>query len=128
MEDPGVASGKDLASRVYEMVRAYVMRKTESRSQISWQSFRESRDEKGRVKAPEPYREARHKVCMDAFLAMRSRRSREEFRDYFIGSICSVPQYLPEEDYQAVASALGSDGWEELRSLAMLAMSAHARV
>jgi CRISPR-associated protein Cmx8 len=128
MVDSGMASGKNLASRVYEMVRAYAIRKTEGRCRISWESFRESRDETGRIKVPEAYREARHKICTDAFLAMRSRRSREEFRDYFIGSICSVPQYLPEDDYQAVAGALGSDGWEDVRSLAMLAMSAHARI
>jgi CRISPR-associated protein Cmx8 len=114
----------DLATRVHEMVRAYVMRRTERRSPIKWEEFKETTDE-GRKKA---YRLAREKVCTDAFLAMRSRRAREEFRDYFVGTICAVPQYLPEGDYRDIAGALATDRWEEVRSLAMLALSAHSRV
>ena len=114
----------ELAARVHDMVRAYVLRRTEGRSQITWEEFKRTGDERRK----EAYRQARQKVCTDAFLAMRSRRSREEFRDYFVGSICSVPQYLPEEEYREIAVGLATDRWEELRSLAMLALSAHSRV
>jgi CRISPR-associated protein Cmx8 len=114
----------DLTARIFEMIRAYVLRRTEGRSQIRWDEFRETKDEKRK----NTYREARQKVCTDAFLALRSRRSREEFRDYFVGTICAVPQYLPDEQYREIAAALATDQWEELRSLAMLALSAHSRV
>jgi len=124
MTSQSTAPRTDLTARIYEMIRAYVLRKTESRSQIRWEGFKEAKDEKRK----EAYREARKKVCTDAFLAMRSRRSREEFRDYFVGTICAVPQYLPDEQYREVASALATDHWEEVRSLAMLALSAHSRV
>lgn len=118
------ALGTSLAPNVYGMVRAYVLRKTQSRTNTEWEEFKQTRDEE-RKKA---YQRAREKVCTDAFLAMRSRRSREEFRDYFVGTICAVPQFLPDERYQELASALATDQWEEVRSLAMLALSAHSRV
>jgi CRISPR-associated protein Cmx8 len=114
----------DLTPRIYEMVRAYVLRRTEGRTLIRWEEFKATKDEKRK----EAYRQARQKVCTDAFLAMRSRRSREEFRDYFVGTICAVPQYLPDEQYREIATALATDQWEEIRSLAMLALSAHSRV
>jgi CRISPR-associated protein Cmx8 len=124
MTSQAVVPTPDVATRVHEMVRAYVMRRTENRSQIKWEEFKATTDEERR----RAYQKAREKVCTDAFLAMRSRRSREEFQDYFVGTICAVPQYLPEEDYRNIAGALATDRWEEVRSLAMLALSAHARV
>ena len=73
---------------------------------------------------PQEYREAREKVCSDAFLAMRGRRD-QEFVEYFTGTICSVPQYLSQEEYIAVARALMTD-WERIKILSMLALSAHS--
>ncbi len=114
----------ELAERVHDMVRAYVMRKTEARCQISWDTFKASKS--GDVQ--QRYSEARQKVCMNAFLAVRSRRSREEFRDYFVATLCAVPQFLPDAEYLRVAQAVSSDRWEDVRSLAMLALSAHSYV
>ena len=39
------------------------------------------------------------RVCSDAFLAMRSRHD-QDFVEFFAGSICSVAQFLPRDDYQ----------------------------
>lgn len=75
---------------------------------------------------PPEYIEARQKICMDAFLAMRSRRD-QEFIEYFTGTICSVPQFLPSDDYVFVSQALlEEDGWERVKTLSMLALSAHS--
>jgi CRISPR-associated protein Cmx8 len=124
---------QDLMERVYNLVRAYVFRKTETRSGIEWDDFKNKRvmDDTGRERldVPQRYREAREKVCRDAFLRLRACRAREDFISYFSGTICSVPQYLPDVEYRAVAQAiLSEDQWEEVKALAMLALSGLSRV
>ena len=119
--------GSSLQGRVYEMVAAYVYRKTEARGGIKWD------DIKGHLKAEQnhqvqEYREAREKVCSGAFLAIRGRKSREEFTSFFTGTICSVPQFLPQGEYDAVAEALLGDKWEDVKSLSMLALAGLSRV
>ncbi len=109
-----------LAKRVYELIRQYVRIKAERRSSQKLESF--SKDQNGKRTYPKTYREAVEKVCMDAFLAMRGRRD-QDFVEYFTGTICSVPQYLPDNDYLLVSQSL-IDDWERIKSLSMLALSA----
>lgn len=122
-----------LMERVYDLIKAYVYRKTETRSGIKWDDFKDkkivdSATGKQRLDVPQKYREAREKVCTDAFLRFRACRAREDFVSYFTGTICSVSQYLPEVEYQAVAeSILDEDRWEEVKALAMLALSGLSR-
>lgn len=111
-----------LAQRVYRLIRAYVNQKTESKSGLKFEEFRDDKDDKGKTQYPREYREAREKVCSDAFLAMRGRRD-SDFIAYFTGTICSVPQWLPEEDYLAVSVSLLADP-EKVKTLSMLALSA----
>lgn len=127
------ATASELARRVHDLVRAYVFRRTDEKAKVPWESFKERKvtDEKGRerIDIPQAYREAREKVCKDAFLRMRACRAREDFVAYFTGTICSVPQYLADPEYQAMASAiLDDDRWEEVKALAMLTLSALSRV
>ena len=113
-----------LARRIYSLIRAYVNQRTEEKSGIKYDDFRNSKDEKGHVQYPPAYREARERVCSDAFLAIRGRRERD-FVDYFAGTICSVPQWLPEDDFIAVSQSLSTD-WERVKTLSMLALSAQS--
>lgn len=113
-----------LAHCVYGLVQSYVNRRTEDKSGLRYASFKEARDDQGRVRYPEAYRDAREKVCSDAFLAMRGRRDKD-FVEYFAGTICSVPQWLPEADFVAVSQALMTR-WEDVKTLSMLALSACA--
>lgn len=123
----------DLAARVHDMVRAYVRRRTEDKCDIKWASFKDNRitTESGRtrVNTPAKYSETQEKVCSDVFFALRSARTREDFVTYFTGTICSVPQFLPEAEYQGIAIALlqKDDTWEDIKSLSMLAISALSR-
>lgn len=117
-----------LVKRVRDIVRTYVRRRTESRTGLSFRELPETTDPDSgaqRREYPEKWREAQARVATEAFLAMRSRRSRQDFAEYFTGTLCSVPQYLPEDDYRALAAALlqNGDQWEDIRSLAMLAIS-----
>lgn len=126
MAEATVPKPQSLEKRVYDMIGSYVRQKTEARSKIKWNDFKDKRTPKGRMAIPPAYIEARQKVCMDAFLAMRSRRE-QEFIEYFTGTICSVPQFLPSDDYIFVSQALLKEGgWEEVKALSMLALSAHS--
>lgn len=111
-----------LALRVHDLVRSYVNRRTEDKCGISYDAFKDKRDERGNVIMPQAYREAREKVCTDAFLAIRGRND-GDFLEYFAGTICSVPQYLNRDDFLAVTQALFED-WEKVKTISMLALSA----
>lgn len=113
-----------LTLRVYRLIQTYVNHRTEEKSGRKFKDFRDNKDEKNRIIYPQEYREAREKVCADAFLAMRGRRD-QDFIEYFTGTICSVPHYLSESDYMAVAAALMND-WEKVKTLSMIALSAHS--
>lgn len=122
------------AERVYKLVQSYVFRRTESKSGVKWNDFkdRKVRDpvtNRERIDVPQRYREAREKICTDAFLRLRACRAKEDFVSYFTGTICSVPHYLPEDEYQPVADTILNDRrWEEVKALAMLALSSFSRV
>lgn len=113
-----------LAIRIYRLIRTYVNQRTEEKSGKKYKEFSKHKDADGRIRYPQEYREAREKVCSDAFLSIRGRRD-QEFIEYFTGTICSVPQYLNQEEYVAVAGALVT-AWERIKILSMLALSAHS--
>lgn len=115
-----------LVSRIYRMMREYVHFKASKKSKIEYASFKDSKDEKGAIKYPKEYREALEKVCSEAFLAMRGRKE-QDFVAYFIGTICSVPQFLPESEFVTLAKQVEED-WEKIKNLAMLSVSAHSYV
>jgi CRISPR-associated protein Cmx8 len=117
----------NLQKRVYDMVAAYVYRKTEARCGITWETIKDHLKVESHHQVQQ-YREAREKICSGAFLAVRSRKSREEFTNFFTGTICSVPQFLPQDEYDAVAEALLGDKWEDVKSLSMLALAGLSRI
>lgn len=119
MEASERMSQEELALRVHSMIRAYVSHKTEKRCGKSYTDFKTSGYKDGQ------YIEANNKVCMDAFLAIRGRKDHREFVTYFTGTICSVPQFLDNEQYRGLSAALlDPEQWESLKSLSMLALSA----
>jgi CRISPR-associated protein Cmx8 len=118
--------GRDdqLAIRIYRLIQAYANYRTEEKSGKKFKDFQNEKDGKNRIIYPAEYREAREKVCSDAFLAIRSRRE-QDFVEYFSGTICSVPQFLPETDYLMIAHALNKD-WAKIKTLSMIALSAQS--
>jgi CRISPR-associated protein Cmx8 len=109
-----------LALRIRSLVSQYVRRKAESKSKMKLDEFQKNAD--GKRIFPKDYREAVEKVCMDAFLALRGRRE-QDFVEYFTGTLCSVPQYLPEDDFLLVSQALINER-DKVKALSMLAVSA----
>jgi CRISPR-associated protein Cmx8 len=123
-----------LMERVYSLVRSYVLRKTDAKLPIKWDDVKDKKvvdPATGRetLDIPQKYRDARESVCAVAFLRMRACRAREDFVAYFTGTLCSVPHYLPEKEYEIVAKAiLDEQQWEEVKALAMLALSGLSRI
>lgn len=118
---------------IHRLVSNYVNRKTDEKSVVKWDSFKDKKikDEKSgkeRIDTPKAYRDAREKVVNDAFLAMRSRRD-QDFVDYFTASICSVGQFLrsdgKDNEFSIVALALLGRR-EDVKTLTLLALSANS--
>ena len=113
---------------IHRLVRNYVQRKTEERCGIEWKSFKDKKvkDEKGkeRIDVPKEYRDAREKVASSAYLAMRSRRD-QDFADFFTASVCSVGQFLKEDEFACVADAL-LNNTDDVKTLTLLALSANS--
>jgi CRISPR-associated protein Cmx8 len=78
------------------------------------------RSETGRIK----YTEMRAKVAKSAFLDIRSRTEQMDFINYFVSSLCSVPQYLNSNDFVALTQVLYQDT-DKIRTLVLLALSAN---
>jgi CRISPR-associated protein Cmx8 len=117
---------EQLALRVYRLIQNYIRRRTEEKSGKKYNDFKNIKNEKKQVIYPKEYREALEKVSSDAFLAMRGRRE-QDFIEYFTGTICSVPQFLPEAEYMSVAMDL-TENWQKVKTLSMLAVSANSYV
>ena len=127
----------NIASKVYHMVGEFVAQRAEKRSGFKRDELPKKDDGKidwsKRSEKTNRYLEAQEKVATDAFLAIRGRNP-DEFVDYFIGSICSVPQFMGakgvslEQGFIAISEALHeSEGKRtEMKNLAMLALCAHA--
>ena len=127
-DTPLETADEPLELLIYQLVRTYIVRKTEERSGLKWNDFKDntlpSDSGKPRVDVPKEYREAKERIAQDLFLALRSRRE-VDFVDYFAARICSVGQFLTEAKYQTVARAL-LDKPEEVKTLALLAVSANS--
>ena len=111
-----------LAVKIYGLIKQYVNRTTEEKSGQKYEGFKNQKNAKGKINYPQEYLETREKICSNAFLAMRGRRDKD-FIEYFTGTICSVPQWMPEADYVLVGQAL-IENWELVKTYSMLALSA----
>lgn len=106
-----------IESIILDVVRGYVARKMKSKYDLAYDKV------KGTPRMKE-YGEKREKLAKDAFLAVRSRPD-QDFRKYFAGTLCSVPQFLDNERYRVLSHALRDDP-SRVRTLTLLALSAAA--
>lgn len=125
-----------LAGKVFDIVGEFVTSRAEKRSGITRDQFPKTDDGRtdwtSRDSRFREYLEAREKVAADAFLAIRGRNP-DEFVEYFVGSICAVPQFMgakgvqPKEGFMEIAQALhdSEERRMEMKNLTMLALSAH---
>src|SRR6266699_559327 len=108
---PDSPMANDVAERILQLARIYVLTRTERKCGIAWNDFKHRRitdpaTNKSRIDVPMKYRDARESVATNAFLRIRACHCREDFIAYFTGTLCSVPQYLPQEEFAQVSKAL----------------------
>ncbi|EMO78631.1 type I-MYXAN CRISPR-associated protein Cmx8 [Leptospira kirschneri] len=115
---------KTIELLVHQIIRTYILSKLDSKYELKWDDSMKG-NEHGKV-----FSEKKEKIAKDAFLAIRSRKDREDFINYFTSTICSVPHKLGEEGYIKLAESLYNaeedTGWEKIRALSMLALSANS--
>ncbi|HNE56602.1 MAG TPA: type I-MYXAN CRISPR-associated protein Cmx8, partial [Leptospiraceae bacterium] len=122
---------KTIEPLVHQIVRTYVYSKMESKYQLVWDKDKKLLWSKAKnAPADDKDYENKSKIAKDAFLAIRSRKDKDDFITYFTSTICSVSQYLGEEGYTLLAGSLYNEnealGWEKIRALSMLALSANS--
>ncbi|WP_050432933.1 type I-MYXAN CRISPR-associated protein Cmx8 [Chondromyces crocatus] len=110
----------DIEEIVYSVARTYVSQKLSTKYGLEWKG--EWKDSKADDARKSEYNAKKEKIAKEAFLAVRS-RSGAAFASYFVGSLCSVPQYLSKARYEVVAHALAKEP-DRVRTLTLLALSA----
>jgi len=108
----------DVERLIYQFVRVYVSGRLKAKFGLSWNEV------KGDERRQAEYAEKRAKIAKDAFLAVRSRTG-EDFVSYFASTLASVPHHLNTDQFAVLARAL-KDRTEDVRTLTLLALSAHA--
>jgi len=135
MKNDEMSDSDRLGRIVQRLVNKYVEGRAEAKTGKKVKAFpKETVNGRERRIYPNEFREAQQRVCSDIFLSMRSRHD-QDFVESFVGSICSVAQYLPSDDYQFLTSVLMRQSqkdatgpvlpcWEDVKALAMIAVSA----
>ncbi len=110
---------KDIDRLVFDLVRNYVGRKLSNKYDLKWSEVKDNPEQKKK------YEDTKEKVAKDAFLAVRSRTEQSDFVNYFVSTLCSVPQYIKPEEYSVLTKALYSET-DRIRTLTLLALSANS--
>ncbi len=111
---PGSSS---LSQIILRFVSTYVRGRISSKYGITYAKAKET----GQI---EKYYVLRHKVARDAFLAVRARTG-EEFCEYFVTTLGSVRQHIPEPEFDLICQALSDETKRaEVRTITLLALCA----
>jgi CRISPR-associated protein Cmx8 len=111
---------------VFQLVKNYVGRKLKVKHDLEWKSAwngmkqEELKQQEGYAK----YTEMKAKVAKSAFLDIRSRTEQMDFINYFVSSLCSVPQHMKSEGFVTLTQVLYQDT-DKIRTLTLLALSAN---
>lgn len=118
-EQTATKTETNIEELVFELVKNYVKRKLYSKYGLTWSNVKE------KPKEEKEYNEKKEKIAKSAFLDVRSRTEKMDFINYFVSSLCSVPQHMKSEDYVSLTKALYEDT-ERIRTLTLLALSANS--
>ncbi|MCY6492314.1 type I-MYXAN CRISPR-associated protein Cmx8 [Leptolyngbya sp. GGD] len=125
MSETGTSTA--IETMVFQLVKNYVGRKLKSKYGLEWKP--EWRGLKQEELAKQPgypkYAEMKAKIAKSAFLDIRSRTEQTDFINYFVSSLCSVPQHMKSEDYVSLTQVLYQDT-DRVRTLTLLALSANS--
>jgi CRISPR-associated protein Cmx8 len=111
---------------VFQLVKNYVGRKLKSKYDLEfkseWKGLKQ--EELSKKEGYSKYAEMKAKVAKSAFLDIRSRTEQLDFINYFVSSLCSVPQHMKGDDFVVLTQELYGDP-DKVRTLTMLALSAN---
>lgn len=107
-----------LESVVLKIVSAFLSRRLSSKYDLAWKDAKASDETKGE------YNEKRSKLAKEAFLAVRARTG-ADFVEYFVSTLCSVPQHMADETYLELSRQLHGNT-DRVRTLTLLALSARS--
>ncbi len=110
---------KNIEQLVFDLVRNYVGRKLSSKYDLKWSEVKDNPAEKKK------YEDNKEKIAKDAFLAVRSRTEQSDFVNYFVSTLCSVPQFIKPEEYVVLTKSLYAET-DRIRTLTLLALSANS--
>lgn len=115
-----------IESMVFQLVKNYVGRKLKSKHELEfkseWRGLKQ--DELSKKEGYSKYAEMKAKVAKSAFLDIRSRTEPMDFINYFVSSLCSVPQHMKGDDFVVLTKELYGDP-DKVRTLTLLALSAN---
>jgi len=124
---------KTIEMLVYQIIQTYVFSKLDGKYGIIWDKEKKTLWSKRRnAPANEDDYKDKNKIAKEAFLAIRGRKDKADFITYFTSTICSVSQRLGEDGYLNLVQSLYEEkpgielGWEKIRALSMLALSANS--
>lgn len=115
-----------IESMIFQLVKNYVNRKLKSKYDLEWKSEWKTLDSEDLNKKPDylDYTEKKAKIAKSAFLDVRSRTEKMDFINYFVSSLCSVPQRMKSDDFVTLTQVLYQDT-DKIRTLTLLALSAN---
>lgn len=108
---------------IYRVVSNYMRHKLKSKYQREWRQEWKGMKENKPAEMKD-YEEKKAKLAREAFLAIRSRTD-QDFVEYFVSTLCSVPQSMSEQRFISLTRALVSDT-DKIRTLTMLALAAQS--
>lgn len=122
-----VKNASSIEPLVFRLVGNYVSRKLKSKYSLEWKAEWQSLKKEDLSKNPgyKEYSEKKAKVAKSAFLDVRSRTEPMDFINYFVSSLCSVPQHMKTESYVDLSQALYQDT-DKICTLTLLALSANS--
>lgn len=121
-----VDNSVSIETLVFRLVGNYVSRKLKSKHDLEWKAeWKGLKSEELNQKTDyKKYFEMKAKVAKSAFLDVRSRTEPMDFINYFVSSLCSVPQHMKSDAYVELTQALYQDT-DKIRTLTLLALSAN---
>jgi CRISPR-associated protein Cmx8 len=131
-EQTATGTETNIEQLVFRLVKEYVRSKLKSKYNLEWKKewgiSEKASDEQKEARNKSSYgtySEKKEKIAKSAFLDVRSRSEKMDFINYFVSSLCSVPQHMKSEDYEGLTKALYGDT-DRIRTLTLLALSANS--
>lgn len=112
---------------VFRLISNYVSRKLKAKYNLEWKAEWKGlkNDELNQRPDYKKYAEMKAKIAKSAFLDIRSRTEQTDFVNYFVSSLCSVPQHMKSDDFVDLTKALYQET-DKIRTLTLLALSANS--